>query len=379
MKTMINIFFSKDLIDKNNSENSKLFNSLNKLDNVRLILVSWQIKSASLDTNLFTLKRTHINVKQFINNHPGRNIFIGNLNQDFFSAVNTKILFLFPEWIINPREEKALKYGVHVRNTEHLINMLHIFNNLNTLYYTLPVDELTTVYALTSANNYGATDDENEVINKFRQVLKENDKEYLDVIKLTLSSGLSINPLIQETDIWSIMPSSGTTLNPTMLDIKDQIRYQYKSKLDTSEEPLLIRHTPTKKSHETPIFDRLEEGAAKHLSSIHINPYYRDRLKDKNVTILDDYVTNGISFESIRNLLATAGVKKINFIAIGRFTKFSKNNGKGIYQKEDFEITGDIYSPNFSYALKNKQDIGAFGVYSEEAKHSISLLKDLLI
>lgn len=371
---MNNFFFSLDTLQKLDKQ-GKLYKFISEIPNTNIIGVSRSYTEVIQKDNNYGLPRK--NFDSFIINHPGKRVYIGDSDQDFFTAVNSKTLLLVPTWINEQHEGKALTYGIQMDTEDQLIQMLQIFSTINTLFYELKVDDLATVYALTDANKVKSSPNELEVINKFRATLKYQDSTNLDALKLILSAGLSGKDEFENTDIWAIMPSSGTEYNSEMMNIKEKIKYQFKGRYDTTDQPLIIRYKPVGKSHLTPRRERLHKGAAKHLESIHLNPYYRHKLKDKVVTVLDDYVTNGISFESIRNLLKEAEVKQVNFIAIGRFHN-SDNGGGGIYQKEDYVISGDIYQPCYEFKLCDVADIGGNGVYNNAAKEAMEEIRNIL-
>lgn len=298
-------------------------------------------------------------------------IVVGTSEADLHLAANFKLLFIYPLWNDNT-DESAKKYGFHIETPEKLISALAILNNQLHFYYTLNIDETTTLYALTSANNNSATDDESEMINRFRQVLKEGDKEYYEALFFHLISSVMKNDDLRKIDIWGIMPSSGTELNQDMWEIKERCRYLTGRRM---KEPVFLRHTVVQKSHRTDYNTRINVGAKKHLDSLMINPHYKGKLKGKIVCILDDYVTNGTSFEAIRNLLMKAEVEKIYFFAFGRF----KRGEFGIYQKENYKIEGNIYSSDYAHELIEKdKNFGVNGKYAYEAKTEVENIKSIL-
>ncbi|ANZ62573.1 phosphoribosyltransferase [Secundilactobacillus paracollinoides] len=386
---MTNIFYSKDFFLSNIDVNSaKDFISYAASNKINLILISHSDINSNSDIIKFLgplvpekdmhgfqfLTREKSKISDFIKNNPGKNIFIGNKEEDLFKASSLKCLYLCPMWTDNI-DEKSKKYGIHIKDLKHLIQVIQILINQNAFYYELKINNVSTVYALTSANNISATEDENSVINAFRSTLKNGNSKYLDAITLYLLSGIMSLPEIMETEIWGIMPSSGTNINEEMSQILTQCRYLTDRRL---KEPLLIRHTPTQKSHWTEPSTRLSVGALKHLKSIKINPKYRGKITGKKITILDDYITNGCSFEAVRNLLISAGASEVNFIAIGRF-KSRKYNGLGIYQKEEYSLTGDLFSDNYTSSLsKRESDYGLHGKYNVDARQDVENLKDIL-
>lgn len=386
---MTNIFYSKDFFLSNIDVNSaKDFISYAASNKINLILISHSDINSNSDIIKFLdplvpekdvhrfqfLTREKSKISDFIKDNPGKNIFIGNKKVDLFKASSLKCLYLCPMWTDNIDEESE-KYGIHIKDLRHLIQVIQILINQNAFYYKLKINNMSTVYALTRANNFSSTADENSVINAFRSTLKDGDSKYLDAITLYLLSGIMSLPEIMETEIWGIMPSSGTNINEEMSHILTQCRYLINRRL---KDPLLIRHTTTKKSHCTDPATRLSIGALKHLESIKINPKYRKKIAGKKITILDDYITNGCSFEAVRNLLISAGASKVNFIAIGRFTSRAYNR-LGTYQKEDYSLTGDLFSNNYTASLSNREsNYGLHGQYNDYARQDVENLKDIL-
>lgn len=298
-------------------------------------------------------------------------IVVGASDPDLYLAANFKLLFIYPLWNENTGDD-AQKYGFHIETPEDLISALAILDNQLHFYYTLKIDDVTTLFALTSANNNVATEDESEMINRFRKVLKEGNKEYYEALFFHLISSVMKSEHLRKIDIWSIMPSSGIELNEDMLEIKERCRFLTNRRMKA---PLFIRHKAVPQSHRTDYKTRIDVGAKKHLDSIMINPHYKGKLKGKTVCVLDDYITNGTSFEAIRNLLMNTGVKKIYFFAFGRF----KRGAYGVYQKEDYQIQGNIYSSDYQYKLLSKDSsFGSHGEYVYEAKMEVENIKRIL-
>ncbi|MBC1529662.1 hypothetical protein HCJ07_04825 [Listeria booriae] len=286
-------------------------------------------------------------------------IVVGSSDEDLHLAANFKLLLINPEWSYI-KELKAIKYGFSLGVPEKVVKMIDIIKNQQSWFFELEIDSKCKLYALTSANNNSATGNEEEIINNFRKILKEGYKKNFEALFFHFIASVMKSDELREIDIWSIMPSSGIALNLDMLEIKERCRYLNGKWKDNVKSPLFIRHSPTKKSHQTSPSERLRVGAQKHLSTINLNPQYEKILKGKVVCVLDDYITNGTSFEALRNMLITAGAKKVIFVAVGRF----KKGEFGIYQKEDYQIDGDVFTSNYTFQLlQTDPDFGENGKY----------------
>jgi hypothetical protein len=296
----------------------------------------------------------------------GNFILVGSNENDMQIAANTKSALLVPEW--SDTQEVNPKYGVRVPSPKALIKVLEIIKNQKEWFYELDINENAKVYSLTSANSLGnVPQTEREIVEGFRATLKDGAKKYFKVLQLHFLASLIHNPVFKEVDIWSIMPSSGTDINEDIWSLKERARLLMGKKLD---KPLFQRHTSIQKSHHIIQKDRLH--CDRHFSSISINPDYRKKLKGKVICILDDYLTNGTSFETLRNILMKAGARKVIFVSLGRFKRSS-----GIeYLKQDYKLSGDVYTPNYTFELESTADIN--GEYNERAREEIRALYEIL-
>lgn len=301
-------------------------------------------------------------------------IVVGGSDDDLHLATNFKLLLIKPEWSYI-KEPKAIKYGFSLGTPEKVAKMIDIIKNQQSWFFELDIDSNCKLYALTSANNNSATGDEEAIIDSFRQILKKGHKKNFEALFFHFIASVMKSDELREIDIWSIMPSSGIALNSDMLEIKERCRYLNGRHKDNVKSPLFIRHSPTRKSHQTSSDERLRTGAKKHLSTINLNPQYEKSLKGKVVCVLDDYITNGTSFEALRNMLIKAGVKKVIFVAVGRF----KKGEFGIYQKEDYQIDGDVFTSNYSFELLQRDpNFGVNGKYDARAKEEVGNIYSIL-
>jgi hypothetical protein len=237
-------------------------------------------------------------------------------------------------------------------------------------YYELEVDENTTVLALTSANtfnrNVGQT--EKEILEGFEALLKSGDRKYFNTLYFHLISGIMKSQELRNVDIWGTFTTSSGNLNEELEELKERCRYLTNKRMN---EPLFIRHTAVGKSRET-LETRLSEGCKKHFDSIVLNPFYSRRVKGKVVCVIDDYTTNGISFEAARNLLFNAGASKVILIALGTY----KKGTNGIIQHEVYDFSGNITEPGYNYTLKTRENLN--GEYDAHARDEVRRIYEIL-
>lgn len=295
-------------------------------------------------------------------------IFIGNKDLDLYMAVWNKSFFIVPLWC-NDIQDKPEKYGLKIKSINDLSKVISIILNQKNWFYELKVDDKTTVLALTSANTKGNHSiEEIELINGFREYLKEGGYKYYSVLLYHFLAGIVNKPDFREIQDWSIIPSSGTELNEEMLKFKERARYLMNGK---KKENIFIRHTKTEKSHESYKNGVNRIPCDRHFDTIKLNLKYKGKLKDRVVCVFDDYSTNGTSFEVARNLLLKEGVKKIYFVALGKF------GIRNPYKKQSYNIKGNLYEAgSYDYELIENSD--KYGIINKDAIKEIEILHEII-
>ncbi|WP_342488520.1 phosphoribosyltransferase [Cytobacillus sp. FSL W7-1323] len=290
-------------------------------------------------------------------------ILVGSSNEDLILAANKKVLIINPGWSVK-QDEKPARYGITLSNPEKLTEAVRLIENQSSWYYKLQVDKSTQVLALTSANtkNYSVTSEEKEILEGFSNLLKQGDRKYFNSLYFHLISGVMKDSDLRNVDIWGVFPTSNGDNNNEIEEIKERCRYLTGKR---NNKPIFIRHTVVDKSHYTHHDNRLKIGCSKHFNSIMLNPFYTKKIKGKTICIIDDFLTNGISFETARNLLLNAGAAKVILLALGRFRRGSH----GIYQKEEYTITGNVYTKEYDFEITSREN--CIGEYNEDARDEV--------
>lgn len=315
--------------------------------------------------NIYFKTRDEIRANLKNNNNKNYFIVIGNRDADLQLAASNKLFYIVPAWC-NTYDQLPRKYGIKVRDPKALYKLINIIENQKSWYYRAEIDDKTTVLSLTSANTKGShSNEELEMINNFRAYLKEGDSKHQMTLLCHFLAGISNNQEFRDIKDWGIMPSSGTRLNEDMLLMKEKARELMNGR---KKEPIFLRHTETWKSHEAwkSKLDRIP--CDRHFDTIKLNPYYKGKLKNRTVCIFDDYLTNGTTFETARNILIAEKVKKIFFVSLG---KFGRN-----YIKQEYELTGDLSKPGYKYNLLDRKDI--LGKIDSEAIVEIENLHSII-
>jgi ComF family protein len=76
-----------------------------------------------------------------------------------------------------------------------------------------------------------------------------------------------------------------------------------------------VRHTPPQ-GHKS-AKDRYQNVAG----AFEINSIYQDRIKDKNIVLIDDVFTTGATLDECSKILKSAGVSSVNVLTVARVVK----------------------------------------------------------
>ncbi|MEZ2739706.1 phosphoribosyltransferase [Comamonas jiangduensis] len=121
--------------------------------------------------------------------------------------------------------------------------------------------------------------------------------------------------------LWGVYPSSKSSNDDTEIlsdfthrlrTTVSQVRYAKRGA------PLFIRHrSSTKRSSSGGGVDRTDPS--EQIQTIHLNPEYRKNVKGRNVVVVDDCTTYGVSFGVAAAFLKKAGAASVTGIALGKF------------------------------------------------------------
>lgn len=329
-------------------------------------------------------------VEEFVKSHKNKNnyfVFVGGKNADFTLAVNTRSLYIVPTWL--PLEDRAQRYGIPVNTVKQLRKFIQTLNNQNVWYSRLEIDAISTAYSLLDARygKYANTEEEKMMVRRFQKLLK--DHKSLNSRRILLYhflAGMTSNMEFDDIELFGMIPSSNCDVNKYVFDFMTQVRLlkgkplpkRYKPDVPAAATNLLIRHEEKDQNHNggREKQARINLGAKDEFRTLIINPDYKKRIdtlrreRRFNVCIFDDYMTHGNSFNAVRNLLEKLGANKIIFVSIGVFLNK--------FQKRDYTITGDVFSPGYTYQLETYQPIGVERYeINRHAKQEVANLLDI--
>jgi soluble P-type ATPase len=116
-------------------------------------------------------------------------------------------------------------------------------------------------------------------------------------------------------DTWTVYPGSqggpNASLGPFVATAARLFRDRY-------VHDLLVRHTPAVDSGQARNAGQVVDYDNQ-INTVHLNPSHRARIEGKHVVVVDDFETQGYSFECARNLLLEAGAATVTCICMGKY------------------------------------------------------------
>lgn len=179
------------------------------------------------------------------------------------------------------------------------------------------------VQALVNLSSYGSdlSYAQQQFAKRLTSTVKNGGAQLKALLTITARS-LFLDQVDRVDDLlWGVYPSSGNT------NRSDEVLSDFTHRLRTTvsrvwyasrEEPLFIRHSASvKRSSGQSQGDRTDPTGQ--VTTIHLNPFYADKIGGKNVVVIDDCTTYGVSFGVAAALLRSAGARSVRGIALGKF------------------------------------------------------------
>ena len=277
---------------------------------------------------------------------------IGIVDEDAILSFRCKIPLFNPETMSKGRviiSDKVKKYGLPLAEFQNVIDCLKVFEIHKENYFHMSFDDNFSVISLNNANTNYRPEEETRVKQIFETNLKgyksSIDQRILLLLLFHLINEVTTNPYFDKVDYWGTFPSSNPANTVTSVSfLKEAVRVLIDGGPRTGPE-ILIRTTPMRSKHSSGSTLRLTNKSDKDFDTLIVNPILIDKIKDKVVCIIDDYITNGYSAEAAKHLLLAAGAKEVIFLSFGKFGKK--------YYSTNYEIKGNT-SETFTYKFNDE-------------------------
>lgn len=178
------------------------------------------------------------------------------------------------------------------------------------------------VRALSDLSGYGKPITQQDFAQRLTNTVKNGGSRLNALLAVTARSLLMDGAASAKDLVWGVYPSSSSDNDDTEIlsDFTHRLRTTVsRVRFSKRHEPLFIRHTPSPKRSSGGGGDRTDPTSQ--ILTIHLNPFYREssRLVGKNVIVIDDCATYGVSFGVASAFLLKAGAASVTGVALGKF------------------------------------------------------------
>lgn len=256
-------------------------------------------------------------------------------DDDLHMAKNGKALLVAAGWCTNP---KITRLGIRVANCAELVEVFNLTAGWMGHWWFEGANQLYSVKALLDLSTYGRDITQQIFGSKLTSVVKKGGSQ-LNALLTIASRSLLLDGIGDlEKLFWAVYPSSSSSNNGTdvLSDFTSRLRTSVsRVQFEKNSEPLFIRHTPALKRSTNKAVDRFD--CSDQIATIHLNPKYKKQIVGRNVIVVDDCTTYGLSFAVASAFLRAAGANSVLGMALGKF-------GNNIHSF-DIKITSDPFQP----------------------------------
>ncbi|WP_437626002.1 hypothetical protein [Sorangium sp. So ce1151] len=244
-------------------------------------------------------------------------IVLGASNDDVQMAKNGGAVLLPAGWAADP---KIAEYGIAVANATELTDALGLIGGWPGSWYFEGIEPRYTVRSLSDVSGKYVGVAQEEFAKKIVNTIKTGGPRLQALLVVAARSLLMTGMATQDDLMWGVYPSSASdnTDAEVLSDFGHRLRTVVsKVRFAKRGDPLFIRHSRSAKRSHGGGGDRTDPSGQ--IETLHLNPAYRGKITGRNVVMLDDCTTYGVSFGVAAGFLRAAGAASVSCVALGKF------------------------------------------------------------
>ncbi len=245
-------------------------------------------------------------------------LYVGDSDKDMWTASHARVVYVHAGWSAPPSQ-----YGLQAAAPGWVPAVVeHIFRKRHRWFWTVDTKDRNgnrvRKMALIDGDGAGRAGLKIDLLSTFKHsgtpcvgpmLLK-------DFVMLHLVASIYEEGLHDEAGWWTTYPGHAGKLNTVMGDFLDVAAKLFRRKYQGE---LFVRHAPAVTSTEAYHRGDLVEALDNQLTTVHLNPALREKLKGQSVLIIDNFLTRGPTTETARNMLLAAGAPDVTAVAIGKY------------------------------------------------------------
>jgi 3-deoxy-D-manno-octulosonate 8-phosphate phosphatase KdsC-like HAD superfamily phosphatase len=216
-------------------------------------------------------------------------------------------------------DRRVVELGMKVDSVDQLREVIDVIKGWTGNWWYSGNGPSYEVRALVDLSSKYVSDDQAIFARKVTNTAKNGGARLVALLAVTCRSMMIDNVLTGKL-FWGCYPSSSSDNDDT------EVLSDFVQRLRTSAsnvhfakrgQPLFIRHCNSVRRSTSFGGDRTDPG--NQIETLHLNPEYRSQLKGRNVLVVDDCTTYGVSFAVAAAFLYAAGASHVVGIALGKF------------------------------------------------------------
>jgi hypothetical protein len=264
-------------------------------------------------------------------------IVLATKSEDVQMGKNGGAVLIGAGWSADPAV-KAL--GIDVSSPAQLSEVIELISKWDGKWWFAGDGDLYDVRALIDLSTFGKSMDQATFAQKVTETVKGGGTRLSALLAATAKSLLMDGVGSKPHLLWGVYPSSHKHADDSdvLNDFTHRLRTTVsKVRFAARDEPLFIRHTASAKRSAGGAGNRLDP--TDQVRTLHLNPYYRtgNRLSGRNVIVVDDCTTYGLSFGVAAAFLRKAGAASVTGVALGKFGNQLRHH--------NIEINSDPFKP----------------------------------
>ncbi|WP_339080839.1 hypothetical protein [Pseudomonas sp. TMP9] len=251
-------------------------------------------------------------------NIPNHDILVLAVNSiDMQMAKNGRAVLIAANWA---SDAAVKRLGIKISSPKELEDMITMTNGWNGQWWYEGQEKNYSVKALVDLSGYGKELTQQLFAIKLTTTVKNGGSRLTALLIITARSLLIDGVDSANQLFWGVYPSSKSANNDT--EVLSEFTHRLRTtasrvRLAKVGEPLFIRHTASEKRSANKNADRTDPTGQ--ITTLHLNPKYKTQIKGRNVIVIDDCTTYGVSFAVASAFLLAAGALSVNGVALGKF------------------------------------------------------------
>lgn len=210
--------------------------------------------------------------------------------------------------------------GIRVNDARELEEVVELSRGWGGAWWFAGNEKHYNVLALSDLSGFNQSNAQQQFSKRITHLVKNGGPHLMALLVLSSRSLFAGSYGTKDKLLWGTYPSShSNNLDAEVLsDFTHRLRTTVSAvRFAKRGTPLFIRHAPSAKRSSGATGDRTDPS--EQIETIHLNSAYQSSLTGRNVVVIDDCTTYGVSFGVAAALLRKAGAASVCGVALGKF------------------------------------------------------------